>query len=116
MKTIKNYFILLGAVLVALTFSSCDTDGEETMSWRPGTGLHIVGPAEVIIGEEDSYSYYVDGFTVKETYTWTLDGAPITPIRNGEFVELEFDSESDHVLTVSNGTLSGKLDISVTGD
>jgi hypothetical protein len=111
--TYRYFFILL---VLATTATSCDTDGEETMSWKPGNGLHIVGPAEVILGEEDDYSYYVDGFTVDETYTWTFDGTPITPVRKGEFVVLEFDEEAEHLLTVSNGTLEGKINIVVTSE
>lgn len=110
MKTMKRFtYILL--VLISFVISSCETDGEETMSWKPGTGLHIVGPDELEIDEEGEY--YVDGFTIDETYTWTLDGTPVTPVRDGEFVILQFDAADDHVLTVTNGTYSGKLDISV---
>lgn len=111
MKTINRYHCILIILMTAFIAFACDTDGEETMSWKPGTGLHIVGPDEVEVGDE--VSYYVDGFTVKETYTWTLDGTPVTPTRNGEFVVLEFDAADDHVLTVSNGTYNGSLNISV---
>lgn len=110
MKTINRFTYLLIMLASLLTFS-CDTDGEETMSWRAGNSLHIVGPDELEIDEEGEY--YVDGFTIDETYTWTLDGTPVTPIRDGEFVMLEFGAAADHVLTVSNGTHSGKLDIAV---
>jgi hypothetical protein len=116
MKSINLYRLLFCLAIVAITLSSCDTDGEETMSWKPGSGLHIVGPGEIVIGEEDDYQYYVDGFTIDETYTWTLDGTPITPIREGEFVVLEFDTEGEHLLEVSNGTLEGSMTIVVTAE
>ncbi len=111
MKTKNRYHYILILLAISFVTFSCDTDGEETMSWKPGNNLHIVGPDELEIDEEGEY--YVDGFTVKETYTWTLDGTPITPIRDGEFVMLEFGDAADHVLTVSNGTYSGTLNISV---
>jgi hypothetical protein len=111
MKTKNLFNSILIILMISLITFSCDTDGEETMSWKPGTGLHIVGPDELEIGEEGEY--YVDGFTIDETYTWTLDGTPVTPIRDGEFVLLEFNEADDHVLTVSNGTYTGTIDISV---
>ena len=111
MKKLKIYNLILLAALAGFVFAACDTDGEETMSWKPGTGLHIVGPAEVEAGTEEEY--YVDGFTIDETYTWQLDGGAITPVRDGEFVNLTFDDPGTHTLTVTNGTLSGSLEIVV---
>lgn len=102
---------MLVLAVVTFAFVSCDDEGEETMSWKPGTGLHIVGPSAVAAGEESEY--YVDGFTVRENYTWTLDGATITPVRQGEFVMLTFDAPGEHTLTVANGTHSGSLNIVV---
>jgi hypothetical protein len=113
MKTLiinKIYTLIATACIVGM-LAACDTDGEETMSWKAGTGLHIVGPDEIIAGDEEEY--YVDGFTINETYTWTLDGLTITPERKGEFVTLMFDDAGTHQLTVSNGTLSGALEITV---
>ncbi len=111
MKTTNRYIFIFIVLMMAFIAFSCDTEGEETMSWKPGNSLHIVGPGELEVDEEGEY--YVDGFTIAESYTWTHDGSPITPIRDGEFVLLEFDAADDHVLTVSNGTHSGTLEISV---
>lgn len=99
------------SIICFSVFVSC-SDEEETMSWKPGSSLHIVGASELEAGEDEE-EYYVDGYTVKESYTWTLDGAPITPIRGGEFVVLAFDEAGTHVLTVSNGKLSGTMEITV---
>lgn len=110
MKVNFRIYMLMLAV-AAFAFVSCDDDGEETMSWKPGTGLHIVGPSEVAAGEESEY--YVDGFTIKENYTWTLDGTAVTPVRQGEFVMLTFDTPGEHTLTVTNGKYSGSIDIVV---
>ena len=108
MKTLVNKYIALAAIIMVIILSAC-TDPEETMSWKPGTGLHIVGPGEVAIGDETEY--YVDGFTIDEDYTWTLDGNQITPVRDGLAVMVEFDAASSHTLTVSNGKLEGSMDI-----
>jgi hypothetical protein len=105
---IKYFFASLFCMIV---FVACDDDPDETMSWKPGTGLHIVGSGDMAVGEESEF--YVDGFTVKENYTWTLDDAQITPIRQGEFVVLNFDEPGTHTLTVTNGKYSGSLDINV---
>jgi hypothetical protein len=104
----KLYFLLL---MLCSFVMACDDEGEESMSWKPGSGLHIVGPGEVVAGEESEY--YVDAFTIKENYTWTLDGATITPERSGEFVMLTFDAPGDHTLTVTNGKLTGTMEIAV---
>ena len=109
MKNIATRYITIIAIGVAL-LCGC-TDGEETMSWKPGTKLHIVGPGALEVGEDAEY--YVDGYTIDETYTWKLDGNAITPTRNGLAVELEFDAAAAHVLTVSNGKLEGTMDITV---
>ncbi|MBT1704525.1 hypothetical protein [Chryseosolibacter indicus] len=106
MKKFKIY-ILTSAILFCLLFSC--TDPEETMSWRPGSSLHIIGEGEITVGEE--FEYYVDGYTINETYTWTLDGAAITPTRGGEFVILNFNSPGTHSLSVTNGRLTGTMEI-----
>lgn len=112
MKKIRiNFLVCLLLCGVSVCLVSCDTDGEETMSWKAGSNLHIVGPSEIIMDEDESY--YVDGFTIKETYTWTLDGNAITPERDGEFVTLNFDGVGTHELTVSNGKYSGSMTIEV---
>jgi hypothetical protein len=108
MKTLNIYMTFAAIALIIL--SAC-TDPEETMSWKPGKGLHIVGPAELATDEEAEY--YVDGFTVNEDYTWTLDGNPITPIRDGLMVTLDFNDAATHTLKVSNGKLEGSLEIVV---
>lgn len=109
----KRVIFLYFQILVLFSaVVACNDDNDETMSWRPGTGLHIIGPSEANVGEEAEY--YVDGFTVNETYTWTLDGAPVTPERQGEFVYLTFDTPGTHTLSVTNGTYSG--DISITAE
>jgi hypothetical protein len=101
----------LSAVTVAFVAGACDDDGEETMSWKPGANLHIVGPAEVAAGDEEQY--YVDAFTIAETYTWELDGSTVTPERGGEFVTLSFPGAGTHTLSVTNGTYTGMLEITV---
>ena len=98
------------AAIAIMILSAC-TDPEETMSWKPGTGLHIVGPSELETGEEAEY--YVDGFTVTEDYTWSLDGNNIAPIRDGLMVQLDFDDAATHTLKVSNGKMEGSMEIVV---
>jgi hypothetical protein len=110
-KDSRLYYYLIILFVTGSMLVACDTEGEESMSWRPGNSLHIVGPDEIEAGSEESY--YVDGFTIKETYTWQLDGAPITPTRNGEFVALEFEDEGEHTLTVTNGKYTGTLNVTV---
>jgi membrane carboxypeptidase/penicillin-binding protein PbpC len=87
------------------------------MKWRAGSGLHIIGSdeAEVVDSDDDdeSQSYYVDGFTVKESYEWKLNNAVIQSERNGEFVTLEFPAAGTYTLTVSNGRYSGTKTITV---
>lgn len=100
------YLILAFTVTMVV---ACDDDGEETMSWKPGSSLHIVGPDEVVVGEDNEY--YVDGFTVKEDYQWTLNGSSVTPIREGEFVVLNIDAPGTYTLAVSNGKYDGSMEI-----
>jgi hypothetical protein len=107
-----NYINILSiiAVVFTLTCMGC-TEPEETMSWRPGQGLHIIGATEVPAGAT-ARSYYVDGFTIAETYTWAVNGTEVTPIRNGEFISVTFSTPGDYTITVSNGRLNGELIVS----
>ena len=107
MKTKLNIKVILLALLATFWLSACDTDGEESMSWRPGTNLHIIGATEQEVGATGSY--YVDGFTVKENYTWQLNGTPLTPTRNGEFVSVQFANPGTYTITVTNGLNEGSL-------
>jgi hypothetical protein len=104
---INSWFVLL-LVWMGIGLTACDLNGEETMSWRPGSGLHIIGETEVEVGTAGE-AYYVDGFTIKENYTWQLNGTPLTPTRGGEFVTIDFPVAGSYTITVTNGTYEGRL-------
>lgn len=110
-KSFKHISVVFSALAFMFVAMQC-TEPEETMSWRAGNGLHILGSTEVAAGS--SASYYVDGFTVDEEYTWTLNGNPVTPTRGGEFVSVMFPAAGDYTLKVSNGKLEGELKIAST--
>jgi hypothetical protein len=108
MKTRLNIKTILFVLLAGFWLSACDTDGEESMSWKPGTTLHIIGSTEQEAGAT-AQSYYVDGFTVKENYTWQLNGTPLTPTRGGEYVSIDFPNAGTYTITVTNGVNQGNL-------
>ncbi len=114
----KNIYSLLtiAALCSMALLSSCDTDGEENFTWRPGDNLRITGSNEIYTLQEESY--YVEGFTVDETYQWNLSGpseGQLEVIREGEFANVSADVPGTYTLTVSNGTYDGSLTIEVTG-
>jgi hypothetical protein len=108
----KNIIYSASLLMFTICLAACSND-EETMSWRAGTNLHIVGPSEVIVDAEEPAEYYVDAFTVDESYVWKLDGNDVASVRKGEFVVLEFDAPGTHTLSVSNGEHDGELEIEV---
>ena len=99
---------MLGA---GIFLTACNDDDVESMKWRPGSGLHIIGADEAEIvdadADDEAEAYYVDGFTVNETYEWRLNNAVLQPERGGEFVTIRFTTPGSYTLTVSNGRYTG---------
>lgn len=108
MKTHKVLTVLLISTLLAVT--SCEIDGEENIEWRPGDSLIIQGSPEVEAGIEDE-PYYVEGFTIDKSYTWTVNGNAAEVGREGEFVYVDFPAEGEYTITVSNGDYEGTLTV-----
>jgi len=113
MKAMKYIVSLLLLVSASGFFTACNDDEIESMSWRPGTGLHInvVGSAPFTAGA--TRSFYVDGFTINESYEWRLNNNVIQPERGGEFVSVTFPAAGDYTLTVTNGRYSGTRTVRV---
>jgi hypothetical protein len=111
MKIINQYKNLLFFLFIGLLLSACDPDGEENMSWRPGSTLKIIGPDAVELkpGTAGTANYRVEGFTIKENYTWTVNGTTVTPTRNGEFISVSFPTPGDYTIEVNNGTYRGSM-------
>jgi hypothetical protein len=112
MNFINQYKSFLFFLFVGVVLCACDPDGEENMSWRPGSTLKIIGPdaIEITPGKAaPTASYRVDGFTIRENYTWTVNGAAVTPTRNGEFISITFTTPGPYTIEVSNGTYQGSL-------
>ena len=82
---------------------------EESYDWAPAGVLHIVGDSEVPAGA--SQSYRVDGFTIDNDYTWTLDGTAVEPTGEGERASISLPAPGGYELTVSDGTLQGTMTI-----
>jgi hypothetical protein len=112
MKAMK-YIVSLLLVSASLFFTACNDDEIESMSWRPGTGLHInvVGSGAFVTGA--TRSFYVDGFTTNENYEWRLNNNVIQPVRGGEFVSITFPSAGTYTLAVTNSKYSGTRTITV---
>ncbi len=108
-KNILPALLMLGA---GIFLTACNDDDVESMKWRAGTNLHILGEGEVSAGSLGN-AYYVDGFTVQENYAWTLNDAPLTPERGGEFVYLDFLNSGEYNVEVSNGRYQGSTAIEV---
>lgn len=108
MKIHKVLAVFMISTLFLIT--SCNIDGEESIDWRPGDSLIIQGSPEVEVGAVDE-PYYVEGFTVKKDYTWTVNGSAIEPVREGEFIMVDFPATGDYTITVSNGTYEGTLSV-----
>ncbi len=83
------------------------------MSWKPGTGLHIIrsGSGGVVAGT--TRSFYVDGFTTRESYEWRLNNNVIPSDRNGEYVSIAFPAAGTYTLTVTNGKYTGTSVVTV---
>jgi len=117
MKTHKSIISALLIFVAGVFLTACNDDDVESMKWRPGSGLHIIGAdvAEVVDADanDESEAYYVDGFTVKETYEWRLNNAVVQPERGGEFVTLSFTVPGTYTLTVTNGRYTGTKTITV---
>lgn len=107
----KIHKVLAVFVISALfLITSCNIDGEEDIDWRPGDSLIIQGSSEVEAGTVGE-PYFVEGFTVKEEYNWEVNGSAVTPVRGGEFIMVDFPTEGDYTITVSNGTYEGTLTV-----
>ena len=101
-------FNIIGTLLLLTFLAACEGE-EESYDWVPAGSLHIIGSGSVPVLSGESYR--VDGFTTENNYTWTLNGNPITPVRQGEFVELNFDEPGEYQLAVSNGRLDDTFTI-----
>lgn len=106
MKKINNIF-LLSLFLVSIGFYSCDTE-EESISFSPGENLMIAesGNSDPILTYQSS-TFYVRGFTVDETYSWSVSGdgnATLEEVsgREGEFVSILAEDEGNYTVSVSN--------------
>ena len=108
MKTLKIAFALIGFLTC---MGACVDEGEEIANWKAGDSLLISGPGAA--ANQDTVSYYVQGFTVDKTYTWTLNNDAVTPIRQGEYVEVIFDQPGEYTLKVSDGSYEGTKIINV---
>ena len=114
MKNI-NKILFLGILISSALFYSCDTE-EESIGFTPGSNLLIAGESSFLAFESETYN--VEGFTIDETYTWSITGpgtASVTEVagREGEFVSVTAEDEGLYTLTVSNGTLDGSYTIDV---
>jgi|GEM_PF-2984265 len=105
MKNYKNILSALLMLVAGVFLTACNDDDVESMKWRPGTNLHIIGSDAAEVGEPESY--YVDGFTVNESYEWRLNNTVIAPERGGEFVTLRLPAAGAYTLTVTNGRYTG---------
>lgn len=90
--------------MLSLGFVACDTE-EEQISFKPGSDLLISGPDEFLTYEPSSFN--VEGFTVDETYTWTVSGdgqasLEVVPDREGEFVSVMAEDAGNYTVSVSN--------------
>lgn len=101
-------FSTIGALSLLTIFAACEGE-EESYDWVPAGDLHILGGDSIPV--LSGASYRVDGFTVNNDYSWTLNGDPINPVREGEFVELTLDEPGEYQLAVSNGRLDDTLTI-----
>lgn len=119
MKKINNIFIMGLCLLTLVIFSSCENE-EENISFTPGTNLIITGSEEIISTETETY--FVEGFTINEQYTWSIAGpgnATVTVVsgRDGEFVDVVVADAGTYTLSVENDKgLSGSLEIVVTDE
>ena len=101
-------FSVAGALLLGIGLLACEGE-EESYDWVPAGNLHIIGSESVPV--LSGATYRVDGFTVNNEYSWTLNGNPVTPDRQGEFVNLNLPEPGEYRLAVSNGTLDDTLTI-----
>jgi hypothetical protein len=106
MKIYKFLAIWLISILFVMT--SCELDGEEEVDWRPGDSLIIQGSDEVEVGAVD-VAYYVEGFTIKNNYSWTVNGNAAEGGREGEFAYVDFPAAGDYTIKVNNGDYEGTL-------
>ena len=103
MNIYKIFFTITALALLSVLVA-CEGE-EESYGWRPGGTLHVLGDESVPV--LTTASYRVDGFTVDESYTWTLNGNAVDPVRQGEFVEIMLPAPGEYELSVTNGSLSG---------
>ena len=108
MKMHKVLIVLLTSTLFVMT--SCEIDGEENIDWRPGDSLIILGSSEVEAGTVDE-PYYVEGFTINKSYSWTVNGNAAEVDKGGEFIHVDFPAEGDYTITVNNGDYEGTLTV-----
>lgn len=108
MKTHKVLAVFVISALFLIT--SCNIDGEENIDWRPGDSLIIQGSSEVEVGAVD-VPYYVEGFTIKKDYTWTVNDNAVEAAQEGQFIYVDFPAAGTYTIKVSNGTYEGNLTV-----
>lgn len=113
MNKIKK-ILSLSLLLLSLGLISCDSE-EENISFQPGENLRIFGEDSFEVNGEESY--FVEGFTITEEYTWSINGsASLTVVegRDGEFVDVTAAEIGTYTITVSNNVgLEGSKTIEV---
>lgn len=113
MKTMNKIFqTLLMSTLFLL--ASCDLQVEENFSWKPGETLMIGGSGSVKMSAANNAAYYVEGHDLSKTYTWTVNGNAVTPVRDGEVLLYNFTGPGTYTIKVSNGTYEGTKTVTVT--
>lgn len=93
--------------------ASCDLQGEENFSWKPGETLIIGGSGAVKMSAAKNVAYYVEGHDLAKTYTWTVNGNAVTPVRDGEVLIYTFPAPGTYTIKVSNGTHEGTRTVKV---
>jgi hypothetical protein len=115
MKKINNIF-LIALFSVAFTFVACDNE-EEQISFTPGSNLLISGSDNFLTYESGTFN--VEGFTIDETYSWSVTGdgtatVQEVPGREGEFVSVLAEDPGTYTISVSNdNNLEGSLSFTI---
>ena len=92
---------------------SCDLEGEENYSWMPGEALTIGGASTVKNSARTNVAYFVEGHELSKTYTWTVNGNAVSPIRDGEVILYTFPGPGTYIIKVNNGTVEGTKTVTV---
>lgn len=115
MKKLNNIF-LVALFVVSLGFVACDNE-EEQIGFEPGSDLLISGSDEFLTYEPSTFN--VEGFTIDETYNWSVTGDGVAtvqevPGREGEFVSVVAEDPGTYTLSVSNDNdLDGSLSFTI---